>query len=139
MLEDHFYESFCVQAHGGLAPDPPCRLYPFRSPHRSSRIPCAPPRTRPAPPTPQAPSPAPPPGSGERVKREIRITGLIQAVPSVKIFVPQIQGQFNTMTLTQLVDNGTHVAQGGLIATFDPAQQLDAARDAKAKFDDLEH
>jgi multidrug resistance efflux pump len=95
--------------------------------------------TRSAPPTAQAASPAPPPGSGQRVKREIRITGLIQAVHSVKIFVPQIQGQFNTMTLTQLVDNGTHVAQGGLIATFDPAQQLDAARDAKAKFDDLVH
>jgi multidrug efflux pump subunit AcrA (membrane-fusion protein) len=92
--------------------------------------------SRSAPPTVQAASIAPAP---ERLKREIRITGLIQAVHSVKIFVPQIQGQYNTMTLTQLVDNGAHVAEGDLIATFDPAQQMDAARDAKAKFDDLQH
>ena len=93
--------------------------------------------TRSAPPSVQAASIAP--ASGQRVKREIRITGLIQAVHSVKIFVPQIQGQFSTMTLTQLVDNGAHVNQGDLIATFDATQQLDAALDAKAKFDDLEH
>lgn len=91
--------------------------------------------TRSAPPTVQAASITP----ASRVKREIRITGLIQAVHSVKVFVPQIQGQYSTMTLTQLVDNGAHVAEGDLIATFDPAQQLDAARDAKAKFEDLQH
>ncbi|MGD0500215.1 MAG: HlyD family efflux transporter periplasmic adaptor subunit [Bryobacteraceae bacterium] len=43
------------------------------------------------------------------------------------------------MTLTQLVPNGTQVKQGDLIAAFDPTQQMDAARDAKAKFEDLGH
>jgi multidrug resistance efflux pump len=94
--------------------------------------------SRSAPPTVQAASLTSPPGN-VRVKREIRITGLIQAVHSVKIFVPQIQGQISTMTLTKLVDNGAHVAEGDLIATFDPASQMDAARDAKAKFEDLQH
>jgi multidrug resistance efflux pump len=94
--------------------------------------------SRSAPPTVQAASLTSPPGN-VRVKREIRITGLIQAVHSVKIFVPQIQGQISTMTLTKLVDNGAHVAEGDLIATFDPTQQLDAALGAKAKFEDLQH
>jgi len=86
-----------------------------------------------------AASTALPTESSRRIKREIRITGLIQAVHSVKLTVPQIQGQYSTMTLTQLIDNGTHVKEGDLIATFDPTQQMDAARDAKGKFEDLEH
>ncbi len=95
--------------------------------------------TRTSPSTIQAASTAPRPESGQRIKREIRITGLIQAVHSVKILVPQIQGQLSMMTLTQLVANGSHVNEGDLIATFDPTQQMDAARDAKAKFEDLGH
>ncbi|HUP02448.1 MAG TPA: HlyD family efflux transporter periplasmic adaptor subunit [Bryobacteraceae bacterium] len=79
------------------------------------------------------------PGPEQRIKREIRITGLIQAVHSVKVTVPQIQGQYSMMTLTQLVTNGAKVKEGDLIATFDPTQQQDAARDARAKFDDLQH
>src|ERR1017187_7274398 len=85
--------------------------------------------SRPAPPSVQAASITPASEPSQTVKREIHITGLIQAVHSVRVTVPQIQGQFNTMTLTQLVDNGAHVAQNDLIATFDTAQQLDAARD----------
>jgi len=95
--------------------------------------------THTSPSTIQAASTAPPPDSGQRVKREIRITGLIQAVHSVKITVPQIQGQVSMMTLTQLIANGSHVDEGDLIATFDPTLQMDAARDAKAKFEDLDH
>src|SRR4051812_22339010 len=79
---------------------------------------------------------ASPPEGGER---EIRITGLVQAVHSVKVVVPQIQGQFGNMTLTELIPNGTRVKENNLIATFDPAAQLDAARDAQAKFEDLSH
>jgi len=87
----------------------------------------------------QAASTSGPPDSGQRVKREIRITGLIQAVHSVKILVPQIQGQVSMMTLTQLIANGSRVNEGDPIATFDPTLQMDAARDAKAKFEDLDH
>ena len=87
----------------------------------------------------QAASTPPPSASGQRVKREIRVTGLIQAVHSVKVLVPQIQGQVSTMTLTQLVANGSQVKEGDLIATFDPTLQMDAARDAQAKYEDLDH
>ena len=69
----------------------------------------------------------------------IRITGLIQAVHSVKVVVPQIQGQFGNMTLTRLIPNGSRVQEGDLIATFDPASQIDAAREAQAKYEDLSH
>lgn len=78
---------------------------------------------------------APPDGE----KQEIRITGLIQAVHSVKVVVPQIQGQVGNMTLTRLIPNGTRVKEGDLIATFDPASQIDAAREAQAKYEDLGH
>ena len=80
-----------------------------------------------------------PAGASESGSGEIRITGLIQAVHAVKIVVPQIQGQFGNMTLTRLIPNGTQVKEGDLIATFDPTTQIDAARDAQAKFDDLSH
>jgi multidrug resistance efflux pump len=89
------------------------------------------------PPTAQAASVSTP--STTRIRREVRITGLIQAVHSMRVVVPQIQGQYSMMTLTQIVDNGAKVAEGDSIATFDPTQQQDAALDAKAKFDDLEH
>src|ERR1035438_7692972 len=81
--------------------------------------------TRSTPPTVHAASVTP--ASATRVKREVRITGLIQAVHSVKVFVPQIQGQVSMMTLTQLVANGAHVREGDLIATFDPTQRLETA------------
>jgi HlyD family secretion protein len=94
---------------------------------------------RPLPRTAEAAAPAAGNTAPDDAKREIQITGLIQAVHSVKIVVPQIQGQFGNMTLTRLIPNGTRVKEGDLIATFDPATQLDAARDAQAKFEDLHH
>ena len=71
--------------------------------------------------------------------REIRITCSVQSVRSSRIVVPQIQGQISTMTLTQLIPNGSTVKEGDLIATFDPTLQTDAAREARAKFEDLGH
>jgi multidrug resistance efflux pump len=43
------------------------------------------------------------------------------------------------MTLTKLIPNGSKVSQGDLVAVFDSTQQIDLARDAQAKFDDLGH
>jgi multidrug resistance efflux pump len=94
--------------------------------------------TRPTPPTAQAASAATP-ADAPRAKREVRITGIVQAVHSVKVTVPQIQGQFSNMTLTKLIPNGSRVQEGDLIATFDATQQMDAGRDAQAKFEDLGH
>jgi multidrug resistance efflux pump len=82
--------------------------------------------------------PAGPPG-----KREIRATGTIQAVRAFTVQVPQISGQTNQnngrLTLIRLVANGTSVKQGDLLAEFDRTVQLDAALEAKAKYEDLSH
>jgi multidrug resistance efflux pump len=43
------------------------------------------------------------------------------------------------MTLTEIIANGATVKEGDIIATFDPAQQMDAAREAQGKFEDLTH
>jgi HlyD family secretion protein len=74
-----------------------------------------------------------------RTKREIRLTGIIQAVHASKVLVPQIWGQGGPMTLTKLIPNGSHVKEGDLIAVFDSTQQFDLARDANAKYEDLGH
>jgi HlyD family secretion protein len=92
---------------------------------------------RSAPPSVQAASP--PPIPQRAIRREIRITGVVQAVHAVKITVPIIQSQTASMTLTQLAQNGSHVEAGDLVAAFDPTLQQDAARDAQAKFEDLSH
>ena len=81
------------------------------------------------------PAPADPP----RVGREVRVTGIVEAVRSTKILVPQIYGQYSQMTLTKIIPNGSKVKEGDLIATFDATQQIDNARDAQAKYEDLGH
>ncbi|HJZ98859.1 MAG TPA: HlyD family efflux transporter periplasmic adaptor subunit, partial [Candidatus Solibacter sp.] len=43
------------------------------------------------------------------------------------------------MTLTKLIPNGSRVKEGDLIATFDATQQIDTAREALAKYEDLGH
>lgn len=90
--------------------------------------------TRSTPPVAHAAAPDTP-----RTKREIRVTGIVEAVHSSKILVPQIFSQGGPMTLTKLIPNGSSVKQGDLIAVFDSTQQIDLARDAQAKFDDLGH
>ena len=74
-----------------------------------------------------------------RTKREIRVTGIVEAVHSSKILVPQIFGQGGPMTLTKLIPNGSSVKAGDLVAVFDSTQQIDLAREAQAKYDDLGH
>ena len=72
-------------------------------------------------------------------KLEKRITGTVRAVHSFKILVPQIYGQGGSLTLTRFIPNGSRINEGDVIATFDATQQLDNARDAQAKYDDLGH
>lgn len=70
----------------------------------------------------------------------IRLTGTVQAVHSFVIQVPSIRGQGGgNLTLTKLVPGGATVHQGDILAEFDPTSQLQAERDAEAKFDDLKH
>jgi multidrug efflux pump subunit AcrA (membrane-fusion protein) len=99
--------------------------------------------SRPAPSMPfsgSAQAAAPQPTDSAVAKREVRITGTIQAVRSSKVLIPAIYGsQGGALTLTHLIPNGSKVGEGDLIAAFDPTQQMDNARDAQAKFDDLSH
>ena len=71
--------------------------------------------------------------------REVRLTGLVEAVHSYKVLVPQVWGQGGPMTLTKLVPNGSPVKEGDFVALFDATQQEDAARTVLAKYDDLSH
>jgi len=91
--------------------------------------------------------PAPSPDSS---RREIRATGTVQAVQAFSVQVPQIvtpqtgqAAQQNNggarLTLVKLVPNGTRVEKGDLLAEFDRTAQLDAALEAKAKYEDLGH
>ena len=94
--------------------------------------------TRPAPTTTYA-APGSQPVAPERLKREVRVTGTVQAVHSSKILIPQIYGNYSSMTLTHLIANGASVKDGDVIATFDATNMMDTARDAKGKFDDFGH
>jgi multidrug efflux pump subunit AcrA (membrane-fusion protein) len=92
---------------------------------------------RPTPPVAQAASP----GAADtpRGKRDVRVTGIVEAVHSSKVLVPQILGPGGPLTLTRLIPNGSTVKEGDLVAIFDATAQIDAARDAQAKYDDLGH
>ena len=94
--------------------------------------------SRPSPPVAHAAS-ASAPVEPPRARREVRVTGTIQAVHFSKVLVPAIYGQGGSLTLTKLIPNGSRVKEGDPIAEFDATQQLDSARDAQAKFDDLGH
>src|SRR5258706_14732446 len=71
-------------------------------------------------------------GGGEptRLKREIRLTGIIEAVRSSKGIVPQLLGPGGPMTLTKLIANGVTGAQGDLGGVFDSTPQVDGAGQA---------
>src|ERR1700736_2382446 len=92
-------------------------------------------------PAPEVAHAAPPSSAPDapRPKREVRVTGTLEAVHSSKVLVPQIFGQGGSMTLTKLIPNGSRVKEGDLIAVFDSTQQAENARDAQAKFDDFGH
>ena len=69
----------------------------------------------------------------------IRSTGTVQAVRVHNLTIPTIRGPGGQLTLTRFIANGTSVKEGDVIAEFDKVQQVDDARDARAKVDDLSH
>jgi multidrug resistance efflux pump len=71
--------------------------------------------------------------------RQVRAIGTIQAVRAFTVMVPQLTGQFSRVTLVKLAPNGIRVKAGDVLAEFDRTQQVDLAREAKAKFEDLSH
>ena len=71
---------------------------------------------------------------------QVRATAKVRAVRSYAIQVPQIAGQQNgRLTLTKLVANGSEVHAGDVVAEFDRTQEMENARQAEAKYDDLSH
>lgn len=80
---------------------------------------------------------AAPPVQGQR--KQIHATGLVQATRFTTIQVPQTFGEGGRMTLVRLIPNGATVKQGDLVAEFDRTKQIDDARAAQAKFEDLGH
>ena len=69
----------------------------------------------------------------------VRATGTIEAVRSVVVQVPRIEGQGGNLTLAKLTPNGTIVKKGDILAEFDRTNELKLLREAEAKYDDLKH
>jgi multidrug resistance efflux pump len=64
---------------------------------------------------------------------------MVQAVKALTMRVPQIHGEGGNLTLTKFVPTGTRVKEGDVLAEFDRTKQLDSAREAHAKYEDLRH
>ena len=69
----------------------------------------------------------------------VRCSGRTIALNSFLLQVPRQFGSGGQLTLLSIVENGSHVKAGDLLAEFDATDQLKQARDALAKFDDLSH
>src|SRR5437879_5949199 len=71
--------------------------------------------------------------------RHIRATGAVQALRVSDVHTPSLRGPGGRLTLIRLIPNGARVKPGDPLAEFDRTQQVDDARDAKAKVEDLTH
>jgi len=80
-------------------------------------------------------------GAGDEAgaPKGVRVTGTLRAVREHLVQVPRIQGQNARMILTWLIPNSAQVEAGDILAEFDRTQQMDLARQALAKFEDLQH
>lgn len=93
--------------------------------------------SRPAPPVTYAAAPERPDAP---TRPMVRATGTVQPVRYFTVQAPQMSGQSSgRLTLVRLVSSGAAVKTGDILAEFDRTQQVDNARDAQAKFDDLSH
>ncbi|MEN6608150.1 MAG: HlyD family efflux transporter periplasmic adaptor subunit [Bryobacteraceae bacterium] len=63
----------------------------------------------------------------------------MEAVKVFSVQVPRLAGSSGRITLTRIVTNGTRVGVDDQLAEFDRTGELDAAREAKAKYQDLVH
>ena len=77
--------------------------------------------------------------AADQPARTVRATGVIRAVHSVTVLVPRIAGLGGNLTLATLIRNGTSVAQGDPIASFDRTNELKLLDDARSRLDDLNH
>jgi multidrug efflux pump subunit AcrA (membrane-fusion protein) len=84
-------------------------------------------------------SPAP---ADPREKSLLRATGVVQAVDSISVRVPQLaqtSAQGGRSTIVRLVKNGVEVGEGDVLVEFDRTALLDQKIEAKAKFDEIGH
>lgn len=85
------------------------------------------------------------PGSATADPREktlLRATGVVQAVDSISVRVPQLaqtSAQGGRSTIVRLVKNGVEVKEGDVLVEFDRTALLDQRIEAKAKFDEIGH
>jgi multidrug efflux pump subunit AcrA (membrane-fusion protein) len=75
------------------------------------------------------------PGYGR--SRSIRLTGVLEAVRSTRIVVPQLTGPSRRMTLTRIIPNGSAVMAGDIVAEFAGVEQIDLARESAGSYEDL--
>jgi HlyD family secretion protein len=75
----------------------------------------------------------------DRLRRVVRSNGNVEAVNALTVRVPQIEGQGGDMTLTKLIPGGAEVKTGDMLAEFDRTKEVDNAREAQAKYEDLRH
>lgn len=68
------------------------------------------------------------------LQHNVRAAGQIVPERSTVLLVPQLNQQFEQLTLAQIAVSGIHVTQGQEVAAFDRTQLQDAAADAHAQF-----
>lgn len=73
------------------------------------------------------------------LREQIRATGIVKASRYVTVQTPRMAGPSGRLTLVGLAANGAVVEEGDVLAEFDSTEQLDAARQAQAKVEDLSH
>ncbi|MPY86509.1 MAG: HlyD family efflux transporter periplasmic adaptor subunit [Luteitalea sp.] len=77
--------------------------------------------------------------SRKDVVQTVRLHGLVEAVESVPIVTPRLAGaQGGGLVITRLAANGARVKQGDVLVEFDRQEQLNAALEKRAEWQDLE-
>lgn len=78
--------------------------------------------------------------SRRQITRHVRATGTVQPVEAVTVMVPEIvDAGGGSLILTKILPSGAMVRPGDVVAEFDRTKLLDQARDANAKYEDLQH
>ena len=74
--------------------------------------------------------------------KTLRMTGLVESIRFHNVAAPRLVGATgpgsNTLIITKLMPNGSHVVSGQLLVEFDRQNQLKAATDKRSEYRDLE-
>jgi hypothetical protein len=75
--------------------------------------------------------------TGDVRSRTVRLSGILESARFTRVVAPQLIGPNTQMTLVRIVDNGSRVEAGGIVAEFSTVEQLGLAREAAARYEDL--